>query len=289
MSKKIIQGLIPPILFGFLISLRNKVLIFFGKKYNYRPEVFLHLDDIKVQFPGVWESDGWVEHAKETLQKNMSSEPDSHQKLLLLCIKTVHYWGPKKPLNIIDFGGGLGQVVPHVRQLSTRLRNKVSISVIDGAKSINAGKELLGESDDLQFIDQNDVSLSNVLKGAPDNTILFMSSVLQYVQDYKQFINFALIERKPRFICIAHHPRCEDSEADAFTIQDFIKDGNYFGSAVVNLFGKNSLVDLMEENGYDVFSEYCNYLCDTNYFGKCDNVQYKNINLSAYVFVKRKD
>ena len=43
----------------------------------------------------------------------------------------------------MDFGGGFGQVVPHVRLLETRLRNKVSITVVDGTKSIKAGKEIL--------------------------------------------------------------------------------------------------------------------------------------------------
>lgn len=240
-----------------------------------------------MQFPSVWESDSWVEHAKETLQGNLSSDPDSHQQLLLLCIKAVHYFEPQKKLNVIDFGGGLGQVVPHVRRLEKRLQNKIDITVIDGTKSIKAGKEIFGESDNLHFVDQNDISLSNVLKEVPNNTILFMSSVLQYIKDYKQFINFSLNDRKPQFVCIAHHPRCEDVETDAFSIQDFIKDGDYFGSAIVNLFGQNSLVNLMEENGYEVFSEYYENLRDTNYFGKCDDLKYRNITLCAYVFVRK--
>ena len=285
--KKVIQGLTPPLLFDLLIFLRNQTLYFFGKKHVYRPQVFLHSSDIKVKFPSVWESDDWVELAKDNLQRNISSEPDEQQKLLLLCINTLHYFEPKKPLNIIDFGGGLGQVVPHVRQLQTRLQNNVEITIIDGEKNIKAGKKLLGESDDLQFIDQNDVLLSNILNKAPNNTILFMSSVLQYIQDYKQFVNFSLSDRKPKFVCITHHPLCLESDTDAFAIQDFIKDSHYFGSAIVNLFGQNSLKDLMEENGYEVFSEYYDYLDVTNYFGKCDNAQYKKIILSAYAFVRK--
>ena len=91
---------------------------------------------------------------------------------------------------------------------------------------------------------------------------------------------------KPKVICITRFPRCDDSTNDASGVQDITSSIGYCGSTVVNLFGRNTLIELMVKFGYHVVFKDFSFEGDTDYFGSCDDINYRKMTLVAYRFVR---
>lgn len=87
------------------------------------------------------------------------------------------------------------------------------------------------------------------------------------------------------FVCITRFPVCENTNTDAFTIQNITSTEGFCGSIMVNLFGKNSLTKLMDKLGYkNLFN--MRDKPSMNYFDKCDDETCRNISLFSYTFLK---
>jgi len=117
---------------------------------------------------------------------------------------------------------------------------------------------------------------------------LNLSSILQYIPNYKEFLKDLLKQIQPMHLIISRFPRCENVNKDAFAVQNVITPLGYCGSTIVNLFGKNSLTDCMQNLGYHLLMEDYKEINDTNYFDKCDDEKFRNMILVAYTFVKNK-
>ena len=120
-------------------------------------------------------------------------------------------------------------------------------------------------------------------------TILNISSVIQYIPNYKEFLSNLLEQTQPLVVTITRFPRCENANADAFAVQNVTTPLGFCGSTIVNLFVKDSLTDCMRHLGYDALFEDFNEINDTVYFDKCDDEQYRYMTLVAYTFVKNLD
>ena len=59
----------------------------------------------------------------------------------------------------------------------------------------------------------------------------------------------------------------------------------YCGSTVVNLFGRNTLIELMMKFDYSLVSEDFSFEGDIDYFGSCDDNNYRKMTLIAYTFI----
>jgi len=95
-----------------------------------------------------------------------------------------------------------------------------------------------------------------------------------------------LEQTQPLFVTITRFPRCENVNIDAFAVQNVTTPLGFCGSTIVNLFGKDSLTDCMQNLGYNTLFEDFNEINDISYFDKCDDEQYQNMTLFAYTFVK---
>ena len=113
-----------------------------------------------------------------------------------------------------------------------------------------------------------------------------ISSVLQYIPNYKEFLTNLLEQTLPLVVTITRFPRCENVNIDAFAVQNVTTPIGFCGSTIVNLFGKDSLTDYMQKLGYNTLFEDFNEINDTAYFDNCDDEQYRNMTLVAYTFVK---
>lgn len=293
MIKKYIKRLlITPFFFNFLSKLKKKIYLFLGNKPHYSKQISLDIDNLKVKNVNLWNSPNWINHVEKTLKSNFNKKPSIHESVLINTIKTINYLTKQREINVIDFGGGCGVLTPHLRNLSKDLNLKINSLIIDSELNIKLGKKILmnDNTNDIKFYDQTKFSLYNILqnfKEKNDNLILNISSVMQYIHPYKEFMHLSLKHVKPIYVCITRFPRCENAPEDAYGVQNISTPFGFCGSAIVNLFEKNSLIDEMKKLNYELITEKYNYIGDTNYFIDCDNKSFKKMTLIAYVFIKK--
>ena len=166
---------------------------------------------------------------------------------------------------------------------------KLEVSVIDSPAMIKLGADFFSDSTNIKFFEQENAdtkSISDRFKSKNVANILNISSVLQYIPNYKEFLTNLLEQTLPLVVTITRFPRCENVNIDAFAVQNVTTPIGFCGSTIVNLFGKDSLTDCMQNLGYNTLFEDLNEINDTAYFDKCDDEQYQNMTLVAYTFVK---
>ena len=158
------------------------------------------------------------------------------------------------------------------------------MSVIDSPAIIKFGVDAFSDLTNIRFFEQESADIRSIydrFKSENVATILNISSVLQYIPNYKEFLTNLLEQTQPLFVTISRFPRCENVNNDAFAVQNVTTTLGFCGSTVVNLFGKDSLTDYMQDVGYNMLFEDFNEINDTAYFDKCDDEQYRNMTLVA--------
>lgn len=154
------------------------------------------------------------------------------------------------------------------------------------------GQKKYADKKNIYFYDYKKISSLKFLeKNKLHNTglILNITSVIQYIPNYKSFLKSILEEINPNIICITRFIRCENTENDAYTIQNVSTPLGFCGSTTVNLFGKSSLVDTMKDLNYQILFEDYNSKGDaSNYFINIDNKKYREMTDVSYSFIKTK-
>ena len=286
--KKIIKSLMPPILFPIASMLYMRFFVVFGnKKPAYRNIVSHSHDELDLNFDNVWESKNWLSHVKKSLIDSFHESPGIHKSAVLKSILILTNMYKHKKLSLFDFGGGCGVIVPHVDKIVNKLNLSISINIVDSFSNIKLGQSYLKEYKNVQFFNQDKVDLNQLMATSESENpvILNMSSVLQYIHPYDEFLSSVLKSKKPKIVCITRFPRCEDSQIDAFAIQDITTSTGFCGSTVVNLFGKDSLINLMNKLGFELLLEEFNSIGDTNYFVNCSDNKFKRMTLVSYTFM----
>ena len=122
------------------------------------------------------------------------------------------------------------------------------MSVIDSPAIIKFGVDAFSDLTNIRFFEQESADIRSIydrFKSENVATILNISSVLQYIPNYKEFLTNLLEQTQPLFVTISRFPRCENVNNDAFAVQNVTTTLGFCGSTVVNLFGKDSLTDYM--------------------------------------------
>ena len=285
-NRQSLKQFIPPIL---LTSLRIAKRFFAKEKPPYKKLISNDYSTLQIYSSDVWNSENWINHVKKSLLSQFDSPPNIHMNAVLSSIKWIHAFDNRTQINIIDFGGGCGVMIPHLSRLEDELNSSFRKVVIDSTENIKLGQSVLRDVDGLKFFDDTKTKLDDVLLQHDKDesiTILNISSVLQYIIPYSNFLESLLSKTKPKVICITRFPRCDDATNDAYGVQDITSSIGYCGSTVVNLFGRNTLIELMMKFGYYVVSEDFSFEGDTDYFGSCDDINYRKMTLVAYTFVR---
>jgi putative methyltransferase (TIGR04325 family) len=284
-NRQILKQFIPPIL---LTSLRIAKR-FFTKRPTYKKLISNDYSTLQIYSSDVWNSENWINHVKKSLLSQFDSPPNVHMNAVLSSIKWIHAFDNRTQINIIDFGGGCGVMIPHLSRLEDELNSSFRKVVIDSTENIKLGQSVLRDVDGLEFFDDTKTKLDDVLLQHDKDesiTILNISSTLQYIIPYSNFLESLLAKTKPKVICITRFPRCDDATNDAYGVQDITSSIGYCGSTVVNLFGRNTLIELMMKFGYYVVSEDFSFEGDTDYFGSCDDINYRKMTVVAYTFIR---
>ena len=285
-NRQILKQFIPPIL---LTSLRIAKRFFAKEKPPYKNLISNDYSTLQIYSSDVWNSENWINHVKKSLLSQFDSPPNVHMNAVLSSIKWIHAFDNRTQINIIDFGGGCGVMIPHLSRLEDELNSSFRKVVIDSTENIKLGQSVLRDVNGLEFFDDTKTKLDDVLlqhDKDESTTILNISSTLQYIIPYSNFLESLLAKTKPKVICITRFPRCDDATNDAYGVQDITSSIGYCGSTVVNLFGRNTLIELMMKFGYYVVYEDFSFEGDTDYFGSCDDINYRKMTLVAYTFIR---
>jgi putative methyltransferase (TIGR04325 family) len=285
-NRQIFKQFVPPIL---LTSLRIAKRFFAKEKPQYKKLISNDYSTLQIYSSDVWNSENWINNVKKSLLRQFDSPPNIHMNAVLSSIRWIHAFDNRTQINIIDFGGGCGVMIPHLSRLEDELNSSFRKVVIDSTENIKLGQSVLRDVDGLEFFDNTKTKLDDVLLQHDKDesiTILNISSALQYIIPYSNFLESLLAKTKPKVICITRFPRCDDATNDAYGVEDITSSIGYCGSTVVNLFGRNTLIELMMKFGYYVVYEDFAFEGDTDYFGSCDDINYRKMTLVAYTFIR---
>ncbi len=288
--KKFIKSCIPPILQNNINRIRQKINKYI---YNIPPEysakITYKYSDFNETYENLWDSPNWILYDGDKLNNANTLKPHIHQQSVIKSCRILNKVNGYKKFHIIDFGGGCGTLPAQLFKSFLNEEFKLEVSVIDSPELIKLGADFFSDSTNMKFFEQENAdmrSISDRFKSKNVATILNISSVLQYIANYKEFLTNLLEQTQPLVVTITCHPRCENVNIDAFAVQNVTTPLGFCGSTIVNLFGKDSLTDCMQNLGYNTLFEDFNEINDTAYFDKCDDEQYRNMTLVAYTFVK---
>ncbi|OUW67194.1 MAG: hypothetical protein CBD60_00130 [Flavobacteriaceae bacterium TMED200] len=285
---------IPPILLPLFKFIKNKILIYlFQKKPTYDQKIYYNYNEINeaINADSVWESENWINHVKNSLNLKSQLKLNKYEKTVRKSLQMLSLLNFDHT-NVIDYGGGTGVLIHNLSKFAEDNSFNLEISIIDNKANIVIAQKEYADKKNIQFYDFKKISsLKFLATNKSDNVgiILNISSVLQYIPKYKSFLKSILEEINPNIICITRFIRCENTEHDAYTIQNISTPHGFCGSTIVNLFGKNSLVDTMKDLNYQILFEDYNFKGDaSHYFMNCDNKKYREMTDVSYAFIKKK-
>ena len=288
--KEFIKSCIPPILLNNINYIRQAI-----DKYNdnsppqYSAKITYKYSDFNETYDNLWDSPNWVLFDGDKLNNSNNLKPHIHHQSVINSCRVLNKLNGFKKFHIIDFGGGCGTLAGQLFKSLSNEEFKLEVSVIDSSALIKLGADFFSDSTNIKFFGQENVDIKSVsdrFKSENIATILNISSTLQYIPNYKEFLTNLLEQTRPLIVTITRFPRCEKVNIDAFTVQTVTTPRGLCGSTIVNLFGKNSLTDCMKNLGYNVLFEDFNEINDKAFFDKCDDEQYRNMKMVAYTFVK---
>ena len=191
-------------------------------------------------------------------------------------------------IHFIDFGGGCGVLVPPLLSLAREEEIHIDVTVVDSPTNVELGRNEFTNHPNVKFYEQDKVDLAQICSGYDLDqvaSILNLSGVLQYIRNYEEFLRFIILKTSPKLVCVNRFPRCENTNEDAFTIQNITTEFGFCGSTVVNLFGKVSLVRTMEELNFSLLNDEMDQNDFVDYFDKCSDEKYRKMSMRAYTFV----
>ncbi len=287
--KTLVRSLLPPILLDFTRSFRRKISInIFGLRPHYSATVYTEFPNLETGQEDVWESKNWIGHVKNSILQNNLNELSIHKIAVVNSCRILSGLTDCQKIHVVDFGGGNGMLVdPLLGQLSD-INIEVQMSIIDSPQNVELGRITFSDKKNVNFYDYSNTNITDIVKKYDAEgyaTILNMSSVLQYIPNYREFLTFLVEKATPILVCITRFPRCDNATSDAYAIQNVTTPLGFCGRTVVNLFAKNSLRDHMKLLGYSLVVEERNQ-SQINYFDKCSDKKYRKMTMLACTFIR---
>jgi putative methyltransferase (TIGR04325 family) len=163
--------------------------------------IYPHYRDVPVVGAG-YESDSWI-RPRALQTQNLLAQLQHHGSLpetvpsryLLLPALAAALVNPARPLRILDFGGAMG--IAYVYLLDG-LAEAASLQyyLVDNARSCTEGRRLFAGDERIRFLD-------HLPSDVPPIQVIYMSGVLQYVEDYQGVLQ-RLVDYRPDFFLITY-------------------------------------------------------------------------------------
>ena len=234
--KRLVRGLTPPLLAELYFRCCS------GTYHTYIWDgIYAHYREVPVRGPG-HVGGTWIEEtqahtrwiiAEAQKPATYPTYVSSYYSLMAILVATLR--NPVRPVRILDFGGSMG--CGYV-QLMGSLSNdaQVEYHIVDNQQSCTIGSKLFRSEERVRFH-------STLPKLAGTVDLLFLGSVLQYIEDYAGLLQ-QLLAYRPRWVLLVFHP-IGDIPTFA-TAQNNIK-----GSVLAYwFFNVHEVVALFQQHGY---------------------------------------
>ena len=199
--KKVIEPILPPIILNFILWSYKKI---FKRALNDYQFSGVYKDFQSVTSTNnvrkTWDTNAWIDLNKkkhdaiEKLNQNFDtgtgvSELDPY---CLPIVTIINDLASNKKINILDFGGGSGNVYFSLKKFLTNKSN-VNWHIVDAKPLQDLGRSYVKPGDNCFFYD----SIENIgLKGFD---IILTSSTLQYIESHNELLS-NLLSYKPQYI-----------------------------------------------------------------------------------------
>ena len=160
-------------------------------------------------------------------------------------------------------------------------------TVVDSKTNIKEGKKFKDSKiiEFLTFEEFND-KLRIGKKLLKEVSIVYLSSTLQYINDWKEFLLQLLKNINPHIVAIARFPVSINAKTQGFVIQDITTPQGYCGCTKAILFKPNDIDKFMISNGYEIVYNFMGEKYDYFWDG-CSDEQFKEVRAKAYIFIKK--
>lgn len=191
----------------------------------------------------VWNESETFEQELKVLQRVIQEPQDWYwaqwlQKNLL----RIYMENDQEHMHVIDFGGGFGQEYFNDRNILGGMK-EIKWIVVDQKKHIAYGKEYL-ETEELRFTESLEEAMA-LTKGKC--SFLILGSVLQYIDNWKEFLAKVLSLNIPYLLINRQH----NAEKERICIQNM---GGYNSRSVFRIFNKQELLDCITDK-YELFDQ----------------------------------
>jgi putative methyltransferase (TIGR04325 family) len=293
-TRAFVKNILPPFCIPLIRSLKalaRRTLVRSSKPI-YNPQVYFSNSDLPIIRDDLWNCANWIEHVEDTLRDNWDMlAPNIHQQGLIDAFTIAYCIGPNRKLQVLDIGGGCGVYYPVFKKGIALLDAKYAYKVIDSASNCKLGMKYFPNDTGIVFLNADRTKLTDLFTPVMQSTIpvsnvVNISSTLQYILDWRDFLR-GILSHAPTTVCISRLPICENTNTDAFAIQNVTSSKGFCGSTAVNLFGSDSIVSFMRDNHYNLVLEDFVKKNDTNYFENgCSDSSYTSMTLKSLVFCK---
>jgi putative methyltransferase (TIGR04325 family) len=212
------------------------------KKYYYWEGIYNNFNEVLIQKPG-FESNiieqrninytkALFENASCTFVPHGSSGDDTLLPLLISVISRK-----KEPVAILDFGGGPGISFFHL----TRCLNKdipLSYNIVETKTMCESSEKLYTNNLNVHFY----TSIPDVIQNLK---IIFISSVLQYIEDYQSLL-LKLCSLKSDYIFLA---KTSSVEFETYVTKQLNEDGCELPYRFINI---QEIIETLEKNNYSL-------------------------------------
>jgi putative methyltransferase (TIGR04325 family) len=249
MFKKLFKMLLPPI----VLEIYRK-----ATEQKYFSGVYENFDQVADENP--WSIPEWLFLNKKNLERYLDTEeertggfmpePLLEGYLTLPCLMVNLL--SKKGCNVLDFAGGNGIIYYMIRPYLVNKKN-IFWYVVDNAALADIGKNYKKEDDNLFYHTELPSRQSLIFD------IVFISSALQYIRDYKKVL-MKLLDYQPTYLMLTNLLSGD--------MPDFVTCQNIYGTKTPCQFlNFRNLVNFLSDNNYDLIYKAP---CNESFVGKYD-------------------
>jgi putative methyltransferase (TIGR04325 family) len=233
--KRIVKSCVPPIAIDLLRSYKRSI----SPGYTWEG-IYDHYKDVP-ENGLAFEGDVWVDSMRQLIEGELAdrkkgiNSADTVENILLPFLVSV-VCAESRSVRILDFGGGLGETYLHVKTLSDK-GCQIDYHIVETPRMCEQGIALF-QNQQIHFHSRLPVGLSDV-------DVVYVSSALQYVEDYVDLLE-KLSAYHPRFVLFV-----KLSSGDIPTYATAQK--NVRGSTIPYWFiNIETLTQIMRDGGYSL-------------------------------------
>ena len=229
-------------------GLLKKILppIFEDIRKAFKPVHFLGpygtLEEAKSQVrTKAFESKAWIQNTLDKFDRVPGLKDGffpQHQFLLSTLLSLETYRGRVK---CVDLGGGAGEIVP-ILMSQVKHADHVAYFIMDNSVLIEHGRERLPS---VTFIDYKKASPEEIAQ-LRDADLLFMSSVLHYIEDWEAALSYIKNELRPRQLVICRHYSPDNNDKVIYATQRIYTKFGYCGEEAITLINHQLVAEALE-------------------------------------------